>query len=267
VEHLFIASTHHYILFFTDQGKCYWLKVHEVPQVGRGSRGRAIVNLLSISGGEKITAVVPVKDFDDKKSLFMATKRGLVKKTGLSAFSRPIRKGIQAIALNKGDRLIDAKLTEGGQDIVLGTRDGKAIRFHEAEVREMGRTAAGVRGITLDAKDDVVGMVVIRREGTLLVVTRNGFGKRSEISDYRVTARGGKGIITLKVSEKVGHMISIMEVLDTDDLLLISAKGQILRQQVQHIGVTGRNTQGVRLIRLKANDKVADVARVVREED
>jgi DNA gyrase subunit A len=267
VEHLFIASTHHFILFFTDAGKCYWLKVHEVPQVGKGSRGRAIVNLLSITGGEKINALVPVKEFTEKKSVFMATRQGLVKKTALAAFSRPMRKGIAAISLKKGDKLIEAKLTEGGQDIVLGTKNGQAIRFHESEVREMGRVAAGVRGVNLGEKDEVVGMVVIRREGTLLVVTDNGYGKRSDISDYRITSRGGKGIITLKISEKIGKMIAIMEVLDTDDLLMITGKGQVIRQQVQDISVTGRNTQGVRLIRLSGNDKVADVARVIREED
>jgi DNA gyrase subunit A len=267
VEHLFIASTHHYILFFTDQGRCLWLKVHEIPQIGKGSRGRAIINILSVQSGEKITAVVPVKDFDEKKNLFMATRLGQVKKTSLAAFSRPSKKGIQAIGLDKNDRLIAAKLTEGGQDIVMGTREGQAIRFHESEVREMGRAAGGVRGIMLAGKDEVIGMVVIRREGTLLTVTENGFGKRSDISDYRVTSRGGKGIITLKVSEKVGRMIAIMDVLDTDDLLLISAKGQILRQKVEDIGVTGRNTQGVRVLRLKSGDKVADVARVVREEE
>lgn len=267
VEHLFIASTHHYILFFTDEGKCYWLKVHEIPQVGKGSRGRAIVNLLSIMGGEKINALVPVKDFDEKQCLFMCTRHGLVKKTSLAAFSRPMKKGIAAISLKKGDKLIEVKLTEGGQDIVLGTRNGQAIRFHESEVRGMGRAAAGVRGIKLSDKEEVVGMVVIRRDATLLVVTENGYGKRSDISDYRITARGGKGIITLKITEKIGKMIAIMEVLDTDDLLLITAKGQVIRQQVQEIHVTGRNTQGVRVMRLTGNDKVADVARVVREEE
>jgi DNA gyrase subunit A len=178
-----------------------------------------------------------------------------------------MRKGIAAINLHKGDKLIEARLTESGQDIVLGTKQGKAIRFHESEVREMGRTAAGVRGIHLSPEDAVVGMVVIRREGTLLVVTENGYGKRSDISDYRITSRGGKGIITVKSTDKIGNLIAIMEVLDTDDLLLITVKGQVIRQQIQDISVTGRNTQGVRLIRLKEGDKVADVARVVREEE
>jgi len=267
IEHLFIASTHHYILFFTDQGKCYWLKVHELPQVGRGSRGRAIVNLLSVEKGENVTAVVPVKSFDEDKYLFMATKMGTVKKTSLSAFGNPRRVGINAITLIPEDKLIQTKLTDGSQDVVLGTREGKAIRFHESDVRAMGRTAAGVRGIRLTDGDEVVGMVVVRREGTLMVVTDKGYGKRSLISDYRVTARGGRGIITMRTTPKVGHMIAIMDVLDTDDLLLITAKGLVLRQRIQDIKVIGRNTQGVRLIRLKAEDRVADVARVVREEE
>ncbi len=267
IEHLFIASTHHYILFFTDQGKCYWLKVHELPQVGRGSRGRAIVNLLSVEKEENVTAVVPVKSFDEDKYLFMATKMGTVKKTSLSAFGNPRRVGINAITLIPDDKLIQTRLTDGSQDVVLGTREGKAIRFHESDVRAMGRTAAGVRGIRLTDGDEVVGMVVVRREGTLMVVTDKGYGKRSLISDYRVTARGGRGIITMRTTPKVGHMIAIMDVLDTDDLLLITAKGLVLRQRIQDIKVIGRNTQGVRLIRLKEEDRVADVARVVREEE
>lgn len=267
VEHLFIASTHHYILFFTNLGKCYWLKVHEIPQIGRGSRGRALVNLLNVSKGEKVAAVVPVKSFDPDKYLFMGTKKGLVKKTELTAFSNPRKVGIAAISIRNDDELIAAQLTDGNQDIVLGTREGKAIRFNESKVRAMGRTAAGVKGITLSPKDVVIGMVVVRREGTLMVVTSNGYGKRSAISDYRVTSRGGKGIITLKETPKVGYLLAIMDVLDADDLLLITAKGLVIRQKVEDIKVIGRNTQGVRLIRLDDEDTVADVARVVREED
>lgn len=267
IEHLFVASTHHFILFFTDQGKCYWLKVHEIPQAGRGSRGRAIVNLLSLRSGEKISAVVPVKDFEENKYLVMATRQGFVKKVRLSEFSRPTRRGIQAVVLKKGDKLIDVTLTDGNQDIILGTKTGKAIRFHETEVREMGRNAVGVKGIMLGEDDEVVDMVVIRRQGTLLVVTEKGYGKRSNVSEYRVTGRGGKGIITLKVTPKIGRMVSMMEVLDIDDILLITAKGLVLRQKVEDIAVTGRNTQGIRLIRLKEDDVVADVARVVREEE
>lgn len=267
IEHLFIASTHHFILFFTNKGKCHWLKVHAIPQAGRGSRGRAIVNCLQVEREESISAVVPVKSFEDDKFLFMATRLGMTKKTSLTAYSHPKRTGINAITLRPGDQLIDAKLTDGTQDIVLGTSHGKAIRFNETAVRPMGRTASGVRGINLTEGDFVIGMVVARREGTLLVVTENGNGKRSAISDYRVTGRGGKGIITMKTGKKIGQMITIMDVMDTDDLLIITAKGQVIRQSVADIKVIGRNTQGVRLIRLNEDDHVADVARVVRQED
>ncbi len=266
LEHLFIASTHHYILFFSDKGKCYWLKVHAIPQAGRGARGRAIINILNVEKGEKVSAVVPVKSFDEEKFIFMATRQGLVKKTHLSAFSNPRRTGINAISIRPDDHLIDAKLTDSDHDIVLGTTDGKAIRFPSGDVRPMGRTAAGVKGIKLSPKDYVVGMVVVRREGTLIVVTDKGFGKRSSISDYRITARGGKGIITMKTSERVGRMIAIKDVLDEDDLLIISTKGQVIRQRIQDIKVIGRNTQGVYLIRLGQDDTVADVARVVRDD-
>jgi len=267
VEHLFIASTHHYILFFSDQGRCYWLKVHEIPQIGKGSRGRAIVNLIAVNKGEKVAAVVPVKNFEEERYLFMALKRGLVKKTHLSAFSNPRKVGINAISIRPGDELIEAKLTDGSQDIVLGTREGKAIRFNETNVRPMGRSATGVKGITLAGSDEVIGMVVVRREGTLMVVTNKGYGKRSNNSDYRITTRGGKGIITLKTNAKVGHLLAIMDVLDSDDLLLITEKGLVIRQRIQDIKVIGRNTQGVRLVRLEQDDQVADVARVVREEE
>ncbi|NQT26296.1 DNA gyrase subunit A [candidate division KSB1 bacterium] len=267
IEHLFIASTHHFILFFTDRGKCHWLKVHAIPQIGRGSRGRAIINLLQVEKGESISAVVPVKSFDDDKFLFMSTRLGMTKKTSLTAYSHPKRTGINAITLRPGDQLIDAKLTDGTQDIVLGTSHGKAIRFNESGVRPMGRTASGVRGINLAEDDFLVGMVVARREGNLLAITENGNGKRSAVADYRITGRGGKGIITMKTGERIGNMIAIMDVLDTDDLLIITTKGQVIRQRVQSIKVIGRNTQGVRLIRLNEDDHVADVARVVRQED
>jgi DNA gyrase subunit A len=267
IEHLFIASTHHYILFFSDRGKCYWLKVHAIPQAGRGSRGRAIINLLNLDKDEKISAVVPVKAFDTDQYVFMATRLGLAKKTHLSGFSNPRRVGINAINIHDDDELIGAKLTDGTQDIVLATRAGLAIRFHETDVRPMGRTAAGVKGITLGKNDVVIGMVVVRREGTMMVVTDKGYGKRSAIGDYRVTRRGGKGIITMKTNDKIGRMIEIMDVIDTDDLLMITSKGLVIRQQIEKINVLGRNTQGVRLIRLVDDDVVADVARVVRDDD
>ena len=267
IEHLFIASTHHYILFFSNRGKCYWLKVHAIPQAGRGSRGRAIINLLNLDKGEKISAVVPVKSFDTDQYVFMATRLGTAKKTHLSEFSNPRRVGINAINIHNNDELIGAKLTDGTQDIVLATRKGLAVRFHETDVRPMGRTAAGVKGITLGKDDVVIGMVVVRREGTLMVVTDKGYGKRSAIADYRVTRRGGKGIITMKTSDKIGLMIEIMDVIDSDDLLMITSKGLVIRQQIGKIKVLGRNTQGVRLIRLVEDDEVADVARVVRDDE
>ena len=267
IEHLFIASTHHYILFFSDRGKCYWIKVHAIPQAGRGSRGRAIINLLNLDKGEKISAVVPVKSFDTDQYVFMATRLGIAKKTHLKEFSNPRRVGINAISIHDDDELIGAKLTDGTQDIVLATRKGLAIRFHETDVRSMGRTAAGVKGITLGKDDVVIGMVVVRREGTLMVVTDKGYGKRSAIADYRVTRRGGKGIITMKTNDKIGRMIEIMDVIDSDDLLMITSKGLVIRQQIGKIKVLGRNTQGVRLIRLVEDDEVADVARVVRDDE
>lgn len=268
IQTLFIASTHHYILFFSDKGKCYWLKVHAIPQAGRNSRGRAIINLLAMEKGESVKAVVPVKSFEENHYIFMATKSGLVKKTSLESYSHPRKIGINAISIREGDELMDAKLTDGNQDIFLGTREGMAIRFNESQVRPMGRTASGVRGIQLRGNDEVVGMVVVRREGTTLMsVTEGGYGKRSNIADYRITNRGGKGIITLKTTEKVGKMIAVMDVIDADDLLLISSKGQVIRQRIDNIKVIGRNTQGVRLVRLSEGDSVGGVARVVREDE
>ncbi len=265
VEHLFIASTHHYILFFTDKGRCYWLKVYEIPEGGRAARGRSIVNLLAISKEEKIRAFLPVKEFDNEHYIVMATEKGLVKKTNLEAFSRPRRGGIQAISINAGDRLIDAMLTNGSQELLLGSLQGKAVRFKESELREMGRTAAGVKGISLGQDDRVIGMVPVQRGSTLLVVTEQGYGKRSKIEDYRLTHRGGKGIVAVKITERVGRMIAMKVVMDSDDIMIITAKGVIIRQPVKGISVLGRNTQGVRLIRLDEGDRIADVARVVKE--
>ncbi len=266
IEHMFIASTHHYILFFTDRGRCYWLKVHEIPEGGRMARGRSIVNLIQKEGEEKITAFLNVREFDDKHFVVMVTKNGLIKKTSLSAFSNPRNAGIIAINLNRGDRLIDARLTDGTEDIIIGTREGMAIRFSEKDVRDMGRAAVGVKGITLTRGDEVVGMVALKRSGTtILVVTDKGFGKRSDINDYRLTRRGGKGVITVKCGDRNGKMIAIKEVLDNDDVVVVTEKGMIIRQHVKDIGVMGRNTQGVRLIRLRPNDAIADVANVVAE--
>ena len=266
VEHLFIASTHNYILFFTDKGKAYWLKVHEIPQVGKAGKGRAIVNMIQVSKGEKITAFVNVRNFTDDRFLMMATENGLVKKTRLSAFKNPRRDGIIAIKLNEGDKLIEVKLTDGSNDVILATANGLAIRFNEKEVREMGRNAAGVRGIALEKGDRVIGMVVVKRDGTLLTVSEKGFGKRTDIRQYRITHRGGKGIKTFKISEKTGRLVAIKEVVDSDDLMLITVKAVILRIHVGNISVTGRDTMGVRLMKLDEGDRISDVARVIKED-
>ena len=267
IEHMFVASTHHYIMFFTDKGKCYWLKVHEIPEGGRATKGRSILNLIEKDKEENITAFVTVKEFSDDKFIVMATEKGTVKKTVLSAYSNIRRGGINAINLTAGDRLMEAKLSEGKNDIIIGTRNGMAIRFNEKDVREMGRTATGVRGIKLGKGDVVIGMIVVRNATTLMVVTEKGFGKRSEIEDYRLTKRGGKGVITVKTSEKNGKLIAMKEVNDSDELVIITTGGMVIRQAVKELRTMGRNTQGVRLIRLNEGDDIADIARVVPEEE
>jgi DNA gyrase subunit A len=266
VEHLFIASTHNYILFFTPRGRCHWIKVHEIPVGGRLAKGKPVVNMLDLGEEETIAAFLPVKEFDDKHFVVMATRNGIIKKTVLSAFSNPRRGGINAMNIPEKDNLIEAKITDGTCDVVLATREGQAIRFHEDKVRNMGRAAYGVKGITLGKKDVVIGMVVVKRDATLLTVVEKGYGKRTNISDYRVTNRGGKGIINIKCTEKNGKVIDIKEVVTDDELMLITQKGIIIRQPVKQISVIGRSTQGVRLINLTAGDKVVDVARVVKSE-
>jgi len=267
VEHLYVASTHSWILFLTENGRCYSKKVHEVPQAGRASKGRHIVNLLEIGKEEKIAAIVPVQSFDSGHYLVMATERGKVKKTSLSSFRGIRRTGINAIEVGKGDRLIEAALTDGSQDIILVTRKGQAVRFGESDVRPMGRTAAGVRGITLTEDDRVIGMVVVKREGTLLVVCENGYGKRTAISDYRVTRRGGKGVISIRTTERNGYVVGVKEVVDDDELMIMSQKGLLIRLSVRDVRTLGRNTQGVKLINLSPGDKVIDVARVMNREE
>ncbi len=267
IEHMFVASTHHYIMFFTDKGKCYWLKVHEIPEGGRTAKGRSILNLIEKTKEEKIAAFVTVKEFSDDKYVVMVTEKGTIKKTVLSAYSNIRRGGINAINLVDGDNLVEAKLSDGNNDIIIGTQNGMAIRFNEKDVRDMGRTATGVRGVNLTKDDKVIGMIVVRNASTLLVVTNKGFGKRSELDDYRLTHRGGKGIITIKTSEKNGRMIAMKEVNDTDELVIITTKGMVIRQAVKDIRVMGRNTQGVRLIKLNEGDEIADIARVVPEEN
>jgi DNA gyrase subunit A len=267
VEHLFIASTHDYLLFFTNQGQLYWLKVHEIPQGGRASRGKPVVNCIAIKSEETIAAVVAVREFSEDRSLIFATRLGTVKKTALAAYSNVRTNGINAINIEGGDELIDVQVCDDTSDIVLCTSDGMSIRFHSGDVREMGRTATGVKGVELEKGDHVIGMVVVRRDATLLVVSEKGYGKRSELTEYRVQKRGGKGIITLKKTEKTGAIVALLEVLPKDELMLITRHGVIIRLPVDGIRVIGRNTQGVRVMNLDSGDAVVDVARVVNEDE
>ncbi len=266
-EHLFIASTHEYILFFSSKGRCYWVKVHEIPVGGRMAKGKPIVNMFKIENGETVTAFCKVREFTPDKFIVLATKKGVIKKVPMDAFSNPRTAGVNAMNLPKDDELIEAQISDGTHEIVLATRLGMAIRFPEEKVRPMGRAAYGVRGIRLDKGDYVIGMVVVKRDSTLLVVTENGYGKRTDIEDYRVTNRGGKGVINVKTSERNGEVVCIKEVLDNDELILITKNGIANRQSVKDIHVIGRNTQGVRLISLKGGDLVTDVARVVKEDE
>jgi DNA gyrase subunit A len=267
VEHLFVASTHDYILFFTARGRVHWLKVHRIPQTGRAARGRPIINLIRINKDDRVTAMVPVREFREDQYLLFATRRGLVKKTSLAAYANVRSSGINAISVVGDDELIDVRLTGGGHQVVLATRSGKAIRFHEREVREMGRVAQGVRGIRLGRGDQVIGLVVVRDEAALLVVSEKGMGKRTKISHYRMQRRGGKGVINVRLSQKTGKVVSIREVRDEDELVLITRKGIVNRQRVKEIRETGRNAQGVRLINLDRGDQVVDVTRVVSEKE
>ncbi len=267
VEHLFIASTHDYMMFFTQGGQCYWLKVHEIPQAARAARGKPIMSCIAIKADERIAALVPVREFSDDQYLLFATKQGVVKKTVLSEFGNPRSVGIRAINIEKGDELIDVQVTDGKNDIVLATRHGMSIRFHEKDVRDMGRTATGVKGIELEKRDQVIDLVVVRRKSTLLTVTEKGMGKRSELDEYRVQHRGGRGIITLKRADKTGDIVALKEVLPDDELMMITKKGIMIRVPVEGIRVSGRNTQGVKIMNMTTGDLVVDVARVVKEEE
>jgi DNA gyrase subunit A len=267
VEHLFVASTHSYILFFTTSGRVFWIKVHELPQAGRAARGKAIVNLLSLEKDEKISAFLPVREFQEGRYVLFATQNGTVKKTDLMAYSNPRRAGIIAISLDAGDEVIRVRLTDGEQEVILSTRDGQAIRFKEEQVRPTGRSAGGVRGITLEEGDRVVGMDVVSPGATLLAVAEKGYGKRTEMDEYRLTRRGGKGIITMKTTDKTGPVIGVRMVTDDDDIMLVTDGGKVIRTPVKGISVIGRNTQGVRLIDLAEGEKVVGVARLAEKEE
>jgi DNA gyrase subunit A len=274
IEHLLIASNHNYMLFFTEAGRCFWLRVYEIPEGSRLSKGRAIQNIINIPKEEKIKAFIKVKNLKDQDYLennfiIMCTRKGTIKKTSLEAYSRPRVNGINAININEGDQLIEASLTTGKSEIVMALRSGRAIRFNESTVRPMGRTATGVRGVTLaHDKDEVVGMIAVEdSSATVLVVSEKGYGKRTDIDDYRVTNRGGKGVKTINVTEKTGNLVAIKNVTDADDLMIINKSGIVIRIVVSQLRVMGRATQGVRLINLKGNDAIASVAKIEHEDD
>ncbi len=269
VENLFIASTHSYVLIFTDKGKLYWLKVHEIPQGGRASRGKAIVNLLQLASDEKVTTILPVKEFEEGKFIVTATARGIIKKTDLMAYSNPRAGGIIALTIDEGDSLIEARLTDGKRDLLLASRNGKSIRFPETDVRSMGRPARGVRGMTLEGDDVVIGLqsVTDNTALALVTITENGYGKRTDIGEYRVQSRGGKGIITIKTSERNGRVVAIKMVDDESDLMFITDRGKLLRTQVKNIRAIGRNTQGVRMMVLEDDELIVSVAKLAEKDN
>ncbi|MDY0033871.1 MAG: DNA gyrase C-terminal beta-propeller domain-containing protein, partial [FCB group bacterium] len=266
VRDLFIASTHQYMLFFSNAGRVYWRKVHELPKAGRTARGRAIVNLLNLSGEERITACLPVRDLkEDGKNVFMVTRNGTVKKTLLKAFSNPRSAGIIAIDIDEGDQLIDVQITTGEDNILLATAQGKAIRFPEKDVRSMGRSARGVVGIRLEQGDSVIGMSLAADESTVLTVTENGYGKRTKVGEYRLQHRGGQGIINIKTSERNGLVVGMLTVDDDDEIVLVSTDGIVMRCEVKGIRTIGRNTQGVTVMKPNAGAKVSAVAKAVAD--
>ncbi len=272
IEHLYVASMHNTMLFFTESGRCFWLKVYDLPEGTRTSKGRAIQNLLNIAQEDKVKAYLRVGDLSDSEYInsnyiILCTKKGVIKKTLLEAYSRPRQNGVNAITVREGDQLLEARLTNGNHEILMAVRSGKAIRFHESTVRPIGRTASGVRGITLAGKsDEVVGMVCVEKESEdILVVSENGYGKRSSIQDYRITNRGGKGVKTINITDKTGHLIGLLGVTDDDDLMIINRSGITIRMEVAQLRVQGRATQGVRLINLRENDAIASVAKVGSE--
>jgi DNA gyrase subunit A len=267
VERLFVASTHSHILFFTNTGKVHWLKIYQIPQAGRAAKGKAIVNLIGISNNERITAVLPVVEFIPGTYVVMATRKGIIKKTDIMAYSHPRKGGIVALTLDEGDELTDVRLTDGNQEILLGTRTGKAIRFHETDVREIGRTSRGVTGIRMVEGDRLVGMEILGNGNSIVTVSEKGYGKRTDIEEYRVQSRGGKGIINLKVTDRVGLVTRILQVTGDEDIMMISNSGKIIRLSVNEIPLLHRSTQGVKLIELDREEKFVGLARVERAEE
>lgn len=267
VQYIFVASTHSYMLLFTNFGTCYWLRVYEIPEGSRQARGKAVINLINLEKEEKVKAFVTVNDFDDTRFIIMATAAGNVKKTSLSAFSRPRTAGIKAIKLRENDELIDARITDGSNDIILATRYGYATRFNEKEIPVYGRDTQGVRGISLKKKDDyVISMVVVHRDGSILAICENGYGKRSPLEEYNSYKRGASGYITIKTNMRNGYLVCITEVIDSDDLIIVTRQGMVIRQGVQSISLQGRNTMGLRLINVSDDDKVFDITRITEDD-
>ena len=282
IEHLFIGTNHQYMLFFTEKGKCFWLRVYEIPEGGKNTKGRAIQNLINIAPDDLVKAVICTHDLKEQDYInshyvIMATKKGIIKKTCLEQYSRPRQNGIVAITIKEDDELLEARLTSGNSQVMLAVKSGKAIRFPEEKVRAVGRSGSGVRGISFDnANDEVIGMIAIEnpKEETVLVVSENGYGKRTFIDDpetgeavYRITNRGGKGVKTISVTEKTGNLVAIKSVLEEEDLMIINKSGMAIRLPVSDLRVMGRATQGVRLINIKGNDSIAAVAKVMKEEE
>jgi DNA gyrase subunit A len=274
LEHLFVGTNHQYMLFFTQKGKCFWMRVYEIPEGSKTSKGRAIQNLINIEQDDKVKAFICTQDLKDEDYVnshyvIMATKKGQVKKTSLEQYSRPRTNGINAITIREEDELLEAKLTTGESQVMLALKSGKAIRFEEAKTRPMGRNASGVRGITLaNEADEVVGMVAVNdMESNILVVSENGYGKRSDLEDYRITNRGGKGVKTISITEKTGNLVAIKNVTDEDDLMIINKSGIAIRMEIDNLRVMGRATQGVKLINLKGSDSIAAVAKVMKDDD
>jgi DNA gyrase subunit A len=274
LEHLFVGTNHQYMLFFTQSGKCFWMRVYEIPEGSKTSKGRAIQNLINITQDDKVKAFICTQDLKDEEYVnshyvIMATKKGIVKKTSLEQYSRPRTNGINAIGVREGDELLEAKLTTGTSQVFLGLKSGKAIRFEESKTRPMGRGASGVRGVSLaDDQDEVIGMITVHNEDdNILVVSEKGYGKRSSMEDYRVTNRGGKGVKTISITEKTGGLVAIKNVTDSDDLMIINKSGIAIRLGVEDLRVMGRATQGVKLINIRENDSIAAVAKVMKEEE
>ncbi|MFN5888923.1 MAG: DNA gyrase C-terminal beta-propeller domain-containing protein, partial [Bacteroidota bacterium] len=276
VEHLFVATAHNYLLLFTEQGRCFWLKVYEIPEGGKNTKGRPIQNLINLPPDDKVKAYLNVKNLKDEdylnnNSIIMVTKRGVVKKTSLEAYSRPRANGINAITVRDGDELLQACLTDGQSEVLIAKKLGKAIRFPEKTVRPMGRTAAGVKGVTLESdEDEVIGMVCVNpssSDTTILVLSEKGYGKRTDVDDYRITGRGGKGVKTISITEKTGNLVGILSVTEEDGLMIICKSGMTIRTAIDKLRIMGRATQGVRLINLKEKDSIAGLAKTPREEE